>query len=146
MIPTVGLGFADVWPWWPFGLVCAVLLLFAAPDPRLGRRLGRGAWALYDVTGLLANVASYARIFGLGLSSGIIAMVVNTIAAVLATSPLGTVAAVLLLVLGHAFNFAMAVVGSVVHPARLQLLEFFNTFFEGGGRAYAPLKRTFQGK
>ncbi|MEM9458481.1 MAG: hypothetical protein AAGF11_30165 [Myxococcota bacterium] len=146
VIPTVGLAYAGVLPWWPFGVVCGVLLLFAAPVRSLWQRLGRGAWALYDVIGLLANVMSYARIFGLGLSSGIIAMVVNTIAAVLADGPIGTAAAVLLLVVGHAFNFAMAVIGSMVHPARLQLLEFFNTFFTGGGRAYAPLGRTCQGE
>jgi len=143
VIPTFGLPLAGLWPWWPFGLVCATLLLFAAPERSVWRRVGKGAWALYDVSGVLANVLSYARLFGLGLSSGIIAMVVNTIAAVLADGVVGTIAAVLVLVLGHAFNFAMAVVGSVVHPARLQLLEFFNTFFEGGGRAYAPLRRTF---
>ncbi|MCA9708077.1 MAG: hypothetical protein KDK70_19655, partial [Myxococcales bacterium] len=146
VIPTLGLAAAGVLPWWPLGLVGAGLLLFAAPGPSLPRRLGGGAWALYDVSGLLANVFSYARIFGLGLSSGIIAMVVNTIAAVLATGPVGTVAAILVLVVGHAFNFAMAVVGAVVHPARLQLLEFFNTFFSGGGRAYDPLRRTCQGE
>lgn len=143
VIPSFALPMAGIGPWWPFGVVCGVLLLFAAPERSVWRRLGRGAWALYDVSGVLANVMSYARLFGLGLSSGIIAMVVNTIAAVLADGVVGTMAAVLVLVLGHAFNFAMAVVGSVVHPARLQLLEFFNTFFEGGGRAYAPLRRTF---
>ncbi len=146
VIPTFGLPLAGLWPWWPFGIVCGVLLLFAAPERSVWRRVGKGAWALYDVSGVLANVLSYARLFGLGLSSGIIAMVVNTIAAVLADGVVGTIAAVLVLVLGHAFNFAMAVVGSVVHPARLQLLEFFNTFFEGGGRAYAPLRRTFSEK
>lgn len=146
VIPAGGLCYAGLLPWWPLALVGLTLLLFAAPARSLWRRLGGGAWALYDVIGLSANVMSYARIFGLGLSSGIIAMVVNTIAAALAQGPLGTVAAVLLLVVGHAFNFAMAVIGSVVHPARLQLLEFFNTFFTGGGRAYAPLGGTYQGE
>ncbi|MCH9680551.1 MAG: hypothetical protein K0V04_03885 [Deltaproteobacteria bacterium] len=145
VIPTLAAGFMGQLAWWPFAAVCGVLLLFAAPEPTLARRLGGGAWALYNVSGLLGNVASYARIFGLGLSSGIIAMVVNTIAATLADGVLGTALAVVLLVAGHTFNFAMAVIGSVVHPARLQLLEFFSTFFEGGGQPYAPFETTSRG-
>ncbi len=138
VLPTVGAGFTGALPWWPLLVVCLALLVFASPEGGLVRRLGGGAWALYNVSGLLGNVASYARIFGLGLSSGIIAMVVNTIAATLADGVLGWLAAIVVLVVGHGFNFAMAVIGSVVHPARLQLLEFFGTFFEGGGRPYAP--------
>ena len=145
VIPTLGLALAGTWPWWPFAAVCTTLLVFAAPHRSVGRRLGGGLWALYNVSGLLGNVASYARIFGLGLSSGIIAMVVNTIAATLADGVLGTIAAVVVLVLGHAFNFAMAVIGSVVHPARLQLLEFLDTFFEGGGRPFAPFTAKYKG-
>ncbi|MCX4247726.1 hypothetical protein OEB96_44355 [Paraliomyxa miuraensis] len=146
VVPTLVPWVMGWWPGWSFGLVCVALLGFAVPVPNPWRRLGGGAWALYDIVSLLGNVASYMRLFGLGLSSGIIAMVVNTIAAVLMGGPVGTVAAVLVLVVGHAFNFAMALIGAMVHPARLQLLEFFNTFFAGGGRAYAPLRRTCQGE
>ncbi|MEM7151257.1 MAG: hypothetical protein AAF799_00370 [Myxococcota bacterium] len=145
VIPTLSLALIGTWPWWPFAAVCLTLLVFAAPERGLGPRLGGGLWALYNVSGLLGNVASYARIFGLGLSSGIIAMVVNTIAATLADGVLGTIAAAVVLVLGHAFNFAMAVIGSVVHPARLQLLEFLDTFFEGGGRPFAPFTAKYKG-
>ncbi len=126
---------------WAFVAVLLVILLFAAPSPSIVRRVGGGAWALYNITGLVGDVMSYARIFGLGLSSGIIAGVVNTIALTIAESipyGIGWVIAVLVLIAGHSFNFVMAMIGSVVHPARLQFLEFFGKFFEGGGRAYAP--------
>lgn len=141
VLPVVGMAFAGVGPTWPLAVVAGLLVLFAVPDRRVLRRVGGGAWALYDVIGLLGAVMSYARIFGLGLSSGIIAMVVNTIAGTVAEGvggAAGLVVAALVLVLGHAFNFAMAVLGSVVHPARLQLLEFLDTFLSGGGRAFAP--------
>jgi len=128
---------------WMFVGVLLVILLFASPSPSIVRRIGGGAWALYNITGLVGDVMSYARIFGLGLSSGIIAMVVNTIAMTMAEGipVLGWVLAVLTLIAGHTFNFGMAMIGSVVHPARLQFLEYFGKFFEGGGRAYAPFRK-----
>ena len=45
----------------------------------------------------------------------------------------------LAILLGHGFNFAMSILGSFVHPARLVLLEFFNRFYESGGRRFTPL-------
>ncbi len=128
---------------WGFLASLIVILLFASPSPSMVRRLGGGAWALYNITGLVGDVMSYARIFGLGLSSGIIAMVVNTIAMTVAEGVpiLGWPLAILVLLAGHSFNFLMAMIGSVVHPARLQFLEFFGKFYEGGGRAYAPFQK-----
>ncbi len=128
---------------WAFVGCLVVILLFASPSPSMVRRLGGGAWALYNITGLVGDVMSYARIFGLGLSSGIIAMVVNTIAmAIVDGIPIvGWPIAILVLLGGHTFNFVMAMIGSVVHPARLQFLEFFGKFFEGGGRAYTPFQK-----
>ena len=70
-------------------------------------------------------------------------MVVNTIAMTVAEGVpiLGWPLAILVLLAGHSFNFLMAMIGSVVHPARLQFLEFFGKFYEGGGRAYAPFQK-----
>ncbi len=129
---------------WPFFVAMAAIFLFNSPDPKLIKRVGGGAWALYNLTGLFGDVMSYARIFGLGLSSGIIAQVVNIIAMTVkdAAPVVGWIGALLILVGGHVFNFAMAVIGSVVHPARLQFLEFFGKFFEGGGQAYSPFQRS----
>jgi V/A-type H+-transporting ATPase subunit I len=108
-------------------------------------RLGGGLWGLYEwVLGLFGDIMSYLRIFGLGLSSGIIALVVNTIALMMMEggSIGGIIGGVLVLLIGHTFNFAMAVLGSTVHSARLQFLEFFGKFFEGGGQPFSPFART----
>ena len=43
-------------------------------------------------------------------------------------------------VLGHAINFGINVIGAYVHTNRLQYVEFFSRFYEGGGRAFNPLK------
>jgi V/A-type H+-transporting ATPase subunit I len=141
VLPAVGAWAAGALPAWALAVLAVVLVAFASPDETLARRLGAGVWALYNVASLFGNVASYARIFGLGLSSGVIALVVNRIAMTLADGVLGWLLALLVLVVGHGFNFGMAVIGAVVHPARLQFLEFFATFFEGGGTPYRPLSR-----
>ncbi len=121
----------------------ALVLLFNQPYEGTLKRIGRGAWGLYDrVIGLGGDIMSYVRIFGLGLASGIIGLVVNQMAGVVAgTAPvIGYLFAALVFVFGHAFNFLMAVIGAIVHPARLQFLEFYGTFFEGGGSPYQPLR------
>ena len=119
-----------------------LIFLFSNPATTVPVRLGSGLWELYNLSGLFGDVMSYARIFGLGLSSGIIAMVINDIASKAASGGiLGWIGAFLILTLGHTFNFAMAVIGALVHPARLQFLEFYGRFFEGGGKPFQPLKR-----
>ncbi len=122
------------------GVAVALLFFFSNPSPSVAKRLGGGAWALYNVFGLFGDVMSYARIFGLGMSSGIIAMVINQMAmGMLGPRPsLGWIFAPVLLVFGHTFNFAMAIIGSLVHSARLNFLEYYGKFFDGGGKAYAP--------
>ncbi|MBQ8474412.1 MAG: DUF4364 family protein, partial [Clostridia bacterium] len=40
----------------------------------------------------------------------------------------------------YAYNMAVNLLGTYVHTNRLQYLEFFGKFFEGGGREFSPLK------
>jgi V/A-type H+-transporting ATPase subunit I len=39
---------------------------------------------------------------------------------------------------GHTLNIGINVLGAYVHTNRLQFVEFFGKFFEGGGRKFAP--------
>ena len=39
---------------------------------------------------------------------------------------------------GHAVNLAINLLGAYVHTNRLQFVELFSKFYEGGGRAFAP--------
>jgi len=121
----------------------ALVFLFNKPYDGAVKRIGGGAWGIYDrVIGLGGDIMSYVRIFGLGLASGIIGLVVNQMAGVVAgTAPVvGYIFAAMVFIFGHTFNLLMAIIGAVVHPARLQFLEFYGTFFEGGGSPYQPLK------
>ena len=43
------------------------------------------------------------------------------------------------MVVGHAFNLAMGLLGAYIHDARLQYVEFYGRFFEGEGELFTPL-------
>src|SRR5690606_10913695 len=101
------------------------------------KKITKGVLSLYDVTGYLSDVLSYSRLFALGLTTGIIGTVVNEIGMMFGTSIIGWIFAVL--VIGHVFNILINSIGAYVHSSRLQYIEFFGKFFEGGGHAFNPL-------
>lgn len=126
-------------------LVCGVLLtfLFASNSKRLVVRLGLGLWSVYGLTGLVGDLLSYARLFGLGIATTAIASVMNDLAGMVhrAAGPvIGAILGVLVLVLGHTFNLLLSILGSTVHSARLHFVEAFKSFFQGGGIEYKPFK------
>ena len=43
-------------------------------------------------------------------------------------------------IVGHVFNIGINVIGTYVHAARLQYLEFFGKFYADGGKAFRPLE------
>lgn len=109
------------------------------------KRLISGFGELYNVTSFLSDVLSYARLFALGIATGVIATVFNSLAGMLMGSPniilniLGIAVAVVMLVFLHLFNVAINALGAFVHCARLQYVEFYGKFYEGGGKEFKPL-------
>nr|MBC8236096.1 V-type ATP synthase subunit I [bacterium] len=68
--------------------------------------------------------------------------VVNTMAGMTWGIPyLGKVITVGLLIGGHLFNIVINALGGFIHTARLQFVEFFTKFYEGGGEEFKPFKR-----
>ena len=126
------------------GIGAVGVFLFNSPGKNPLLNIGLGLWDSYNMaTGLLGDILSYVRLFALGLSGGILAMVFNSLA--MGLSPdvpvLGTVVTVLIFVIGHFINMFMNVLGAMVHPMRLTFVEFFkNSGYEGGGAAYKPFK------
>ncbi len=105
-----------------------------------------GAWELYGISSYLSNLLSYARLLALGLSSGIIANVFNQlgfdmIRALHGISPVLVIFGVAALLLLHAFSLILGGFGAFVHALRLQFVEFFGQFLEGGGKEFTPLSR-----
>ena len=104
--------------------------------------IGSGLWDTYNTaTGLLGDVLSYLRLYALGLAGAKLGEAFNAIATqALGDGGIGWVPFVLIVVVGHALNIAMCVLGAFVHPLRLNFLEFFkNSGYEGTGRKYNPL-------
>ncbi|HHY38333.1 MAG TPA: V-type ATP synthase subunit I, partial [Clostridia bacterium] len=92
--------------------------------------------------GYVGDVLSYARLLALGLATGVIAIVVNQIATLALQIPIvGIVGMVVILAGGHVFNLLVNTLGSFVHSGRLQFVEFFTKFFEGGGQGFRPFRR-----
>ncbi len=118
-----------------------LLLLFTAGRDKkgLGKVTG-GLGALYGVTGYLSDLLSYSRIMALALSGAVVGQVVNKMGAIGGRSVVGFIVFLLVFLIGHTFNIAISVLGAYVHTSRLQYVEFFGRFYEGGGRVFAPLK------
>ena len=102
------------------------------------KRFLKGLYALYGITGYLSDVLSYSRLLALGLATGVIANVINQMAGMLAGLPGGVIPFIIVCIFGHLFNLAINTLGAYVHTNRLQYVEFFGKFYEGGGRKFSP--------
>lgn len=101
-------------------------------------RLALGAYELYNTTSWLSDILSYSRLLALGLATGVIASVINAMGVMGGKSIAGVLLFIFAFVVGHTFNLAINLLGAYVHTNRLQFVEFFGKFYEGGGRAFTP--------
>jgi V/A-type H+-transporting ATPase subunit I len=98
------------------------------------KRIGKGLFTLYGVSGVLGDVLSYSRLLALGLATGVIAGVMNTLASMVKQLPIvGIGGFVLVLLVGHLFNLFISGLSAFVHSIRLQFMEFFTKFYTGEG-------------
>lgn len=133
-LPSVGQVLAIV------GAAGIVLTGGRGKEGNVFKKLIGGLGSLYGISGYLSDLLSYARLFGMGLATGVIGMVVNMLAGLLMGSWIGWIFAILFLVVMHTFNLFINTLGAYVHSCRLQYIEFFGKFFEGGGREFNPLR------
>ena len=103
-------------------------------------RLALGAYDIYNITGWLSDVLSYSRLLALGLATGVIASVVNQMGSMLGGGIVGAIGFAIIFVIGHAMNLSINLLGAYVHTNRLQFVEFFGKFYEGGGRPFEPFE------
>ena len=108
--------------------------------------IGSGLWETYNtVTGLLGDVLSYLRLYALGLAGSMLGKAFNDIGSMVlgdGSSIALWIPFILIILVGHTLNIAMAALGAFVHPLRLNFLEFFkNSGYEAAGRTYNPLKK-----
>lgn len=106
-------------------------------------KVGGGVLSLFGLMSFVSDTLSYSRLLALGLATGIIGFVVNLLAGMAADQVpfVGTIVAVGILLVGHTFNLAINALGAFIHAGRLQFVEFFPKFLEGGGLPYKPFGR-----
>lgn len=101
-------------------------------------KLFGGIVSLYDITSYVSDALSYSRLMALGLTTSVIASVVNILGS-MGTGFFGAIMFILVFAAGHLLNFAINMLGAYVHTNRLQYVEFFGKFYEGGGEKFEPL-------
>lgn len=129
------------------------LLLLVLNNPRRNPliNVGAGLWDLYNnITGLLSDVLSYIRLFAIGLSGGVLALVFNTLAQGFVPEGANIVVRLLIMIpillIGHGINLFMSTISSFVHPMRLTFVEFFkNAGFEMATRTFDPIRKMDRG-
>ena len=129
------------------GVGAALLLLLNTPGRNPLLNVGSGLWTLYNnITGLLSDVLSYIRLFAIGLSGGVLALVFNSLADGFVPDGANIVVRLLImlpiLLIGHGINLFMSAISSFVHPMRLTFVEFYkNAGFEMATRSFDPIRK-----
>ena len=134
------------------GIIAGVSLvgamLTAGRKEKFIGKFTKGFGAAYGVINYASDILSYARLYGLMLSGAVIAKIISgyavtgmngSVGMLVSGNPFLIILGVLILIVGHAFNFAIGLLGAYIHDARLQYVEFYGKFFEGEGELFAPL-------
>ena len=101
--------------------------------------LASGLYNLYGISGYVADVVSYTRLMALAVSGGSIASAFNMLVGFLPPIARFT-AGIFLIVALQGLNIFLSFLGAYVHGLRLQFVEFFGKFYDGGGHALKPFK------
>ncbi len=107
--------------------------------------VGEGALGILSLIDIISHILSYTRLVGILLSSVVLAIVINDIA-VLAWHGLGPIVGILLavivVVVGQAFNVILGVFEPGIQGARLIFVEHFSKYFSGNGKPFRPFGGT----
>jgi V/A-type H+-transporting ATPase subunit I len=102
-----------------------------------------GVIALTEVLGVFTNLMSYMRLAALAIGKGAVALAFNTMFFPLifeGHSIAIAIVAVIILVLAQTFIvFLLGAFSAGIQAIRLNYVEFFLKFFEGGGTEFSPL-------
>ncbi len=122
-------------------IIIALICWFLFPDAVFGKkaRVPNIIWTLYSgSTGLVQDILSHMRLFGIALSGSILALVVNKIGSLF---PLPVT--IVFAIFGHIFVYVLALLSLYIHANRLIFLEVGSKCIDGGNRYYNPLRRGF---
>ncbi|MBO6147180.1 MAG: V-type ATP synthase subunit I [Lachnospiraceae bacterium] len=116
-----------------------IILMDGRESKNWFKRTLKGLYGLYNVTGYLSDLLSYSRLLALGLATSVISSVFNQMGSMVAGTPvIGVIFFALIFLVGHVLNLAINALGAYVHANRLQYVDFFGKFYNGGGRKFTP--------
>lgn len=111
------------------------------------RLVHAGPLGFFDITGYIGDWLSYARLLALGLGTTGMALAFNIVAQIIPQMipVVGIIFTPIILIIAHVANLGLQTLGAGVHSLRLQYVEFFNRFYEGGGKRFQPfsIKRKY---
>lgn len=110
------------------GVGVAAVVFFSRSEGPMGRRLLQGLQGLTRLSNAFGDSLSYLRLFALGLASASLAGTFNELAGQVRTAVpgIGLLFGLVILILGHAMNFVLALSSGVIHGLRLNFIEFFS--------------------
>ncbi|MBD3387734.1 MAG: hypothetical protein GF416_01685 [Candidatus Altiarchaeales archaeon] len=98
-----------------------------------------GFMAFMELPGIIGRVVSYARLLALSLTTPAMGTAFNFLVALSFTIPvIGPVIAFFAFIGSHVMILFMNSLGSFVHSLRLHYVEFYGTFYGGGGVEFTP--------
>ena len=103
----------------------------------MGRLIG-GFGSIYGVTGYFSDLLSYSRLMALGLVTGIVGSVANSIGILFGSGFVKLLIFIFVFCFFHAINLGISALGAYVHVNRLQYVEFLSKFYDGGGTMFTP--------
>ncbi len=123
-----------------------VIVLFSQRQGNWAGRIGMGCYQLFSTIFYMGDVLSYLRLMALGMVTGGLAMAFNVMAKTASEGKTikGYIVMVIILIVGHLFNTAISGLSAFVHTIRLQFVEFFPKFLEGGGVQFKPLIKEYK--
>lgn len=98
---------------------------------------GGGVIGVVHIFSTMGKIFSYLRIMALGLAGVILAIAANKIGSTLGNIWVGIAVASLF----HLINLVVHSFSSTIHSLRLNLIEWFDQFYESGGKPFKPFKK-----
>lgn len=140
-IGVLALGIVGFKPLVKVGAVIAIssavgLVLTQGRDKKGIMKFFSGLASLYDITGYVSDLLSFSRLMALGLTTAAMGAVFNLLGTLAGNGIIGIILMIVMFIVGHALCFALNALGAYVHTLRLQYVELFSKFYEGGGRPF----------